>query len=136
MIFKSTSYDSIAVKLGLTSRQVRFAISKLKKSGECVTRKSGLFLLVTIVKYDDYQNNRVEEVTRSVTGLSTYNNVNNDNNIRSTDIKVLKDAYVKNDRLHQLTYNITILKIRLFKLILREFLQFSINLTVFRFLTH
>ena len=70
MIFKSTSYDSIAVKLGLTSRQVRFAISKLKKSGECVTRKSGLFLLVTIVKYDDYQNNRVEEVTRSVTGLS------------------------------------------------------------------
>ena len=63
------------------------------------------------------------------------NNENNDNNIRSTDIKVLKDAYVKNDRLHQLTYNITILKIRLFKLILREFLQFSINLTVFRFLT-
>ena len=112
----ATSYDSIAVKLGLTYRQVRFAISKLKKSEECVTRKSGLFLLVTIVKYDDYQSNKIENVTKNVTGLSqdchsivtglsTNNNVNNDNNdnnvnnIRTMDIKVLKDAYVKNDRL-------------------------------------
>jgi biotin operon repressor len=112
----ATSYDSISVKLGLTARQVRTAISKLKKSGECVTRRSGLFLLVTVVKYDDYQNNRVEEVTRSVTRkspeshenvtrMSINNNVNNDNNvnnvnnIRTMDIKVLKDAYVKNDRL-------------------------------------
>ena len=109
----ATSYDSIAVKLGLTARQVRTSVVKLKNSGECVTRRSGLFLLVTIVKYDDYQNNRVEEVTRSVasksreshedvTRMSINNNVNNDNNvnnIRSTDIKVLKDAYVKNERL-------------------------------------
>ena len=90
----ATSYDSIAVKLRLTSRQVRFAISKLKKSGEFVTRKSGLSLVVSIVKYDDYQSNKIENVT----ALSTYNNVNNDNNdnnvnnIRTRDIKVLKDA--------------------------------------------
>ena len=73
------------------------------------------------------------------TTLATYNNennVNNVNNIRSTDIKVLKDAYLKNNRLHQLTYNKTTLNIRLFKLILRAFLCFSINLFVFRFLTH
>ena len=137
MIFKSTSYDSIAVKLGLTARQVRTSVVKLKNSGECVTRRSGLFLIVTIVKYDDYQNNIVEEVTRSVasksreshedvTRMSINNNVNNDNNIRSTDIKFLKDAYVKNERLHQLTYNNRTLKIRLFKLTLRGFLYFSI----------
>ena len=82
----------------------------MKNSGECVTRRSGLFLLVTIVKYDDYQNNRVEEVTRSVasksreshedvTRMSINNNVNNDNNIRSTDIKFLKDAYVKKKKI-------------------------------------
>ena len=136
--------------MGLTARQVRTAISKLKKSGECVTRRSGLFLLVTVVKYDDYQNNRVEEVTRSVTRkspeshenvtrMSINNNVNNDNNvnnIRSTDIKVLKDAYVKNERLHQLIYNSIALKIRLFKLTLRGFLCFSIMLLNFKFLTH
>lgn len=112
----ATSYDSISMKLGLTARQVRTSVGKLKNSGECVTRRSGLFLLVTIVKYDDYQNNRVEEVTRSVAGksrechenvtrMSINNNVNNDNNdnnvnnISSTDIKILKDAYTKNQRL-------------------------------------
>lgn len=111
-----TSYDSIAVKLGLTSRQVRSAIIKLKKSGECVTRRSGLSFVVSIVKYDDYQSNKIENVTRidtkmsresheNVTRMSTYNNVNNDNNvnnvnnIRTMDIKVLKDAYIKNERL-------------------------------------
>ena len=53
------------------------------------------------------------------------NNVNNDNNIRTMDIKVLKDAYVKNERLHQLIYNSITLKIRLFKLALRGVLCFS-----------
>ena len=56
------------------------------------------------------------------------NNDNNDNNIRSTGIKFLKDAYVKNERLHQLIYNSIILKIRLFKLTLRGFLCFSVTL--------
>ena len=77
-----------------------------------------------------------------VTGLSTNNNVNNDNNvnnvnnIRTMDIKVLKDAYVKNERLHQLIYNSITLKIRLFKLTLRGFLCFSETLFNFKFLTH
>ena len=79
---------------------------------------------------------------QKVTRMSTYNNVNNDNNvnnvnnIRSTDIKVLKDAYVKNERLHQLIYNSITLKIRLFKLTLRGFLCFSATLFNFKFLTH
>jgi len=77
--------------------------------------------------------------------MSTYNNVNNDNNdnnvnnvnnIRSTDIKFLKDAYVKNKRLHQLIYNDTILKIRLFKLVLMKLLWLCIKLCVIRVLTH
>ena len=79
------------------------------------------------------------ESHENVTRMSTYNNVNNDNNvnnIRSTDIKVLKDAYVKNERLHQLIYNSITLKIRLFKLALRGFLCFSANMFNFKFLTH
>ena len=64
------------------------------------------------------------------------NNVNNDNNIRTMDIKVLKDAYVKNKRLHQLICNDTILKIRLFKLVLMKSLRLCIKLYVFKFLTH
>ena len=73
------------------------------------------------------------------TQRAPYNNVNNDNNvnnIRTMDIKVLKDAYVKNERLYQLIYNSITLKIRLFKLTLRGFLCFSIILINFKFLTH
>ena len=73
------------------------------------------------------------ESHQKVTRMSINNNVNN---IRSTDIKVLKDAYVKNERLHQLIYNSIALKIRLFKLTLRGFLCFSIMLLNFKFLTH
>ena len=82
------------------------------------------------------------ESHENVTRMSTYNNVNNDNNdnnvnnIRTMDIKVLKDAYLKNERLHQLTYNNRTLKIRLFKLTLRGFLCFSETLFNFKFLTH
>ena len=77
------------------------------------------------------------ESHQKVTRMSINNNVNNDNNvnnIRSTDIKVLKDAYVKNERLHQLTYNNRTLKIRLFKLTLRGFLYFDVIICVFKFL--
>ena len=61
------------------------------------------------------------------------NNENNDNNIRSTDIKFLNDAYVKNERLHQLTYNNRTLKIRLFKLTLRGFLYFDVSIVPLSF---
>ena len=79
------------------------------------------------------------ESHENVTRMSTYNNVNNDNNdnnvnnIRTMDIKVLKDAYVKNERLHQLIYNSITLKIRLFKLTLRGFLCFSETLLTLNF---
>ena len=122
------------------------AISKLKVSGELTSRRAHSSIVLSVVKYDDYQSNRVDEGTqRALKGhlegtqrapYNNNNNVNNDNNIRSTDIKFLKDAYVKNKRLHQLIYNDTILKIRLFKLVLMKFLWLCINLCVFRFLTH
>ena len=91
--------------------------------------------MLSLVKYDDYQSNRIEEGTQRALNNNDNNN-NNVNNIRTMDIKVLKDAYVKNERLHQLTYNNRTLKIRLFKLTLRGFLCFSITLINFKFLTH
>ena len=132
---------------------MRLAVSKLKGSGELTSRRAPSYILLSLVKYDDYQSNRIEEGThkgtqRALEGHSkgtqralnnndnNVNNDNNDNNIRSTDIKFLKDAYVKNERLHQLTYNNRTLKIRLFKLTLRGFLCFYYNLFNFRFFTH
>ena len=89
--------------------------------------------MLSLVKYDDYQSNVIDKGTHKGTwrafrgrleGIqrAPYNNVNNVNNITSTDIKILKDAYIENKRLQQLTYNNTTLKIRLFKLTLRGFI--------------
>ena len=121
--------------------QVRVTLKKLKDSKEIITNVAPSYQLVTIVKYDDYQSKQACDNTQITpeqhpnnTQRNTQitpnnndnnnNNVNNDNNIRTMDIKVLKDAYVKNDRSHQLIYNSITLKIRLFKLTLREFLCF------------
>jgi hypothetical protein len=64
LIFKSTSYDSIAVKLRLTKKQVRLAVSKLKGSGELTSRRAPSYILLSLVKYDNYQSNRIEEGTQ------------------------------------------------------------------------
>ena len=73
------------------------------------SRRAHSSIVLSVVKYDDYQSNRVDEGTqkgiqRALEGhlegtqRAPYNNVNNDNNvnnIRTMDIKVLKDAYLK-----------------------------------------
>ena len=112
----ATSHESIAMKLGLSKMQVRVALKKLKQGKEIDTNITPSYQLVTIVKYDDYQSGSVCDNTQITpkqhpnnTPVNTQitpnnndnnnNNVNNDNNIRTMDIKVLKDAYVKNERL-------------------------------------
>ncbi len=74
--------------------------------------------IIELKKSRDLSRASHEDVTRMSinNNVNNDNNENNDNNIRSTDIKFLNDAYVKNERLHQLTYNNRTLKIRLFKL--------------------
>ena len=96
--------------------QVRVTLKKLKDSKEIITNVAPSYQLVTIVKYDDYQSkqdhgntqitpeqhpNNTQRNTQITPNNNdnNNNNVNNDNNIRTMDIKVLKDAYVKNDRL-------------------------------------
>ena len=51
----ATSYDNIGESLKLSKQQVRTAIKNLKSTGEIVTNVTPKYLLVSIVKYDDYQ---------------------------------------------------------------------------------
>ena len=51
----ATSYDNIGECLKLSKQQVRTAIKNLKSTGEIVTNVTPKYLLVSIVKYDDYQ---------------------------------------------------------------------------------
>ena len=91
------TYDALAGNLGLTVRQIRFAIDKLKKCQNIVTRVSGRFQVVSIVKYNlfkDDENKIVSKMSNScqknVEELSTLKEDNNINNIfKNTNSKEL-----------------------------------------------
>lgn len=53
-----TSLASIVKSTGLTIREVRTAISTLKKTGEVTSRSTNRYQVITIVNYDKYQENR------------------------------------------------------------------------------
>ena len=87
----ATSYDSIAHDLKLTKAQVRRVIKNLIASREVVTKRAPRYLLVTLVKYNDYQGRDAKNNTQmtlkehsndtQVTLNNNGNNVNNDKNI-------------------------------------------------------
>jgi len=45
----------LATALGLTERQIRTCLEKLKKTNEIAIKTTNRFSVVTIIKYDDYQ---------------------------------------------------------------------------------
>ena len=88
----ATSYDSIAHDLKLSRDQIRLSIKKLKASQELVTKRTPRYLLVTLVKYNDYQGRDAKNNTISTpyqhpsnTLLTPNNNDNNDNNLIEID---------------------------------------------------
>ena len=50
-----TSLPSLASQTGLTTRQVRVSLDKLKMTGEVADKVTNRYRLITIVKYDEYQ---------------------------------------------------------------------------------
>lgn len=102
-----TSYGHIGEDIGLTARQVRTAISKLKMTGEVSTKKSNKFLFVSIANYDLYQmreekmsdNESDNESHRShteVTQKSTNKNDKNDKEGEEKKKKAVVDFFQNN----------------------------------------
>ena len=98
----ATSYDRIGESLNLSKQQVRTAIAKLKRTGELTTEPTPKYLLVSVIKYDDYQgigakfNTKLTPNQHSINTQSTpNNNVNNANNdiitIEHAKEKILND---------------------------------------------
>jgi DNA-binding transcriptional regulator YhcF (GntR family) len=52
-----TSYANLARETGLSVRQIRTAISKLKSTGEVTHKGQGSFSVITVNSWDDYQEN-------------------------------------------------------------------------------
>lgn len=51
-----TSLTGISTDLGITIQQARTAIDHLKSTGEITDRATNQYRVITVVKYDDYQN--------------------------------------------------------------------------------
>ena len=51
----ATSYTTLSAESGLTVKQVRTALDKLKSTGEITVKTNRHYTIVTVAKYDDYQ---------------------------------------------------------------------------------
>lgn len=51
----ATSYVSLSAESGLTVKQVRTALDKLKSTGEITVKTNRHYTIVTVAKYDEYQ---------------------------------------------------------------------------------
>lgn len=82
------SLGSIVKSTGLTIREVRTAISTLKKTGEVASKANNRYQVFTIVNYDKYQDNRqTERQTKrqasdkqATSKRQHYKNIKNDKN--------------------------------------------------------
>jgi len=99
----ATSYDNIGESLKLSKQEVRTAIKKLKSTGEIVTNVTPKYLLVSIVKYDDYQYSSNKTNTQLTlkqhstnTQVTPNNNDNNDNNDNIININNAMDRCLEN----------------------------------------
>lgn len=78
---------------GISEQSVRTCITRLKSTNEITTISTNKYTIITILKYDEYQNNNKKTTTKTTNKLTnnqpttnqqltTYNNVNNDNNVK------------------------------------------------------
>lgn len=51
----ATSYAALSAESGLTVKQVRTALDKLKSTGEITVKTNRHYTIVTVAKYDEYQ---------------------------------------------------------------------------------
>lgn len=87
---------------GISEQSVRTCITRLKSTNEITTISTNKYTIITILKYDEYQNNNKKPTTKTTNKLTnnqpttnqqltTYNNVNNDNNVKKYKRDIYKD---------------------------------------------
>ena len=73
---KITSRENLAKEVGLSIQQIRTALNKLKSTNEITVETTNRYMLVTIVKYSDYQN-KEEENNQQNNQESNFQSTNN-----------------------------------------------------------
>lgn len=95
-----TSTNNLSKELNLSIKEVRTAISKLEKTNEIIKKGANKYTLLTVVKYDIYQNINIDGANKGQTKgkqRATTNNINNNNilttNENSINTRKLKFAH-------------------------------------------
>ena len=92
-----TSIETLSNELNLTFQNIRTSLSKLEKTNEILKISTNKNTLLTLVKYDDYQNIEVKATNEQQTTnkqLTTTNNIiNKKDNIEPINWSVLLDFF-------------------------------------------
>lgn len=82
-----TSYKSLSEKSGLSVQSVRTSINRLKSTGEITCKPTNKFTLITIEKYDEYQDikNRYNKQDNTQSNNQSTNNQQASNNQSTTN---------------------------------------------------
>lgn len=97
---------------GISEQSIRTCINRLKSTNEITTKSTNKYTIITILKYDEYQNNNKKSTTKSTKKLTnnqpttnqqltTYKNVNNDKNVN----KYIREIYKRVQKLIDLGMN-------------------------------
>lgn len=81
-----TGRKSLSSSTGLTEQQIRTSLSKLKSTNEITIKTTSRNSVITVIKYDDYQQNNQQATSKQPASnqqSTTTNNVNNDNNVNN-----------------------------------------------------
>lgn len=99
-----TSYGKIAEQTGLGVKQVRNALKKLENTSEILTNTTNKYTIVTVNKYDDYQNISKEGANKGQTKgnqRATNNKENNEEQYNTIiEIDDLFKRYLEDERLN------------------------------------
>ena len=94
-----TSFDKISKATGLTIQTIRTCINRLKSTGEITTKTTNKYTVVTICKYDNYQDtNPIEQQTEQQAEQQTSNKqvtTNKNDKNKETNISVIFEAFRK-----------------------------------------
>ena len=95
-----TSLPSLSAQTGLSVRQVRVSLDKLKLTGEVTSKTYPKYRVITIVKYDDYQD-KGRQNDRQVTGETAAKRQANDSQMTASieDIEQIEQIENKNKSL-------------------------------------
>ena len=65
-----TSYNTLSENLDLSVQEIRTSFKKLKSTNEITTKTTNKYTIVTILKYNDYQDNQKENNSQTNTRIN------------------------------------------------------------------